>query len=311
LVSYNTRDYLRRSLASIRAGKGDLATEIFVVDNNSQDGSAEMVASEWADVCLLRNHDNVGFARANNQAIRRTGGQYVLLLNTDTEVIGDALTKLVAFLDTHPDVAVVTSRLVYPDMTDQGVARTFPAPMNVLFGRHSLLTRLFPNNRFSKRYLVSRHHDTDSPFEVDWVSGACLMVRRDVLDRVGLLDEDFFMYWEDADLCHRIKRAGGRVFCVPEAVVVHHEGKSSGGQRTARLIVEFNKSVYRYYRKNHIGPWRFDLRLLAVVGLTLRTLIALLLSQVRTWRSNEQAAEGVTSSSPRARRRHKTEATAE
>ncbi len=118
-------------------------------------------------------------------------------------------------------------------------------------------------------------HNYDEPFEVDWVSGACLMVRRDVLEEVGFLDEGFFMYWEDADLCFRIKQKGWKVFCVPQATVVHYEGKSGHTKISNRLIIEFNKSVYHYYRKHHIKRF-FDLmNFIAIFGLTLRTLLLL------------------------------------
>ena len=123
--------------------------------------------------------------------------------------------------------------------------------MNAVFGRHSILTRLFPNNKYSRRYLACPQHRSDEPFEIDWVSGACLMARKHVLDDVGLFDEKFFMYWEDADLCYRIKQEGWKVYCVPDATIIHYEGKSAPPKK-GRLIVEFNKSVYYYYRKHHI-----------------------------------------------------------
>jgi GT2 family glycosyltransferase len=235
-----------------------------------------MVRRDFPDVRLIENKENVGFAKANNIGLEMARGDYVLLLNSDTKALEDAIPKMVTFLDTYPDVAVVSGRLVYPDFSDQGVARTFPTPMNAVFGRRSILTKLFPNNKYSRKYMVSRQNQSDKPFEVDWVSGACLMVRKEVLDEIGLLDDGFFMYWEDADLCYRIKQNDWKVFCVPEAVVIHYEGKSSLGKNSSRLIIEFNKSAYRYYRKHHIKNLFGLKNLLAVSGLTARTLILLI-----------------------------------
>jgi hypothetical protein len=280
IVNYNTRDLLRRCLAALSGREHPFPLETIVVDNASGDGSAAMVRSEFPDVRVVEGDQNGGFSWANNRGAEIATGDYILLLNSDTEVLDDALTKLVSFLDSHLDVAVVSGRLVYPDLSDQGVARAFPTPFNAVFGRTTLLARLFPNNRHSKEYIVSRAHHSDEPFEVDWVSGACLMVRSEVIEEVGFLDEGFFMYWEDADFCFRIKRAGWRVFCVPEARVIHHEGKSRRKKSSNRLIVEFNKSAYRYYRKHHVRSPFQPMNLVALLGLSLRTVVLLALNAV-------------------------------
>lgn len=281
IVNHNAKDYLRQCLTSLYGFQSSLSFEIIVVDNKSHDGSCAMIRQDHPQVHLIENRENVGFARGNNIGIKESQGEYILLLNSDTKVVDNAIDKLVAFLDSRPDVAVVTSRLVYRNMTDQGVARMFPTPMNALFGRRSLLTRLFPNNKYSKRYMISRRNQSEEPFEVDWVSGACLMVRKKVIEDVGLLDERFFMYWEDADLCFRIKQKKWKIYCIPEAIVIHFEGKSSQKQKNSRMIIEFNKNVYRYYRKHHIKHV-FGLRnLVAVLGLTARTLILLVANACR------------------------------
>lgn len=244
-----------------------------------------MVRGYFPQVYLYENRENVGFAKANNIGIEMARGKYILLLNSDTKVVGDALEKMVQFLDSHPDVAVVTAGLVYPDLSDQEVARAFPTPINAFFGRRSLLTRLFPNNRFSQKYLVSRIHTLDEPFEIDWVSGACLMVRKKVIEEIGALDEGFFMYWEDADLCFRIKQRGWKVVCVPEAVVIHYEGKSTP-KKSSRLIVEFNRSVYRFFRKHYIRSSFEIMNFVAIFGLTMRTLVLLALNVFKERRDN-------------------------
>ncbi len=270
IINYNTKDYLEICLTSIYGSKLQVSFETIVVDNNSRDASVEMVRETFPQVNLIQSIKNTGFAAGNNLGFAHAKGQYVLLLNSDTKVVGDALEKIVSFLDKNPDVAVATARVVYPDLSDQGVARSFPTPMNAIFGRNSLLTTLFPNNKYSKKYLLSRTNTSNEPFEVDWVSGACLMVRRKVIDEVGALDEKFFMYWEDADLCYRIKQRGWQVVCIPDAVVIHYEGKSSQKKKSNHLIMEFNRSVYYYYRKHHINSIFSPINILAIFGLTLR-----------------------------------------
>lgn len=282
IVNYNTKDLLCRCLSAVNARNHPFPIETLVVDNGSRDGSVSMVRRDFPNVHLVENEDNVGFAKANNMALEVASGDYILLLNSDTEVLGDALPKLVTFLDSHPDVAVVSGRLVYPDFSDQGVARTFPTPLNALFGRRSILTKLFPNNKYSKRYMISRQNQSGEPFEVDWVSGACLMARKTVVDEAGLLDDGFFMYWEDADLCYRIKQKNWKIYCVPEAVVIHYEGRSRLGKNGSRLIIEFNKSAYRYYRKHHIKNFFGLKNLVAVSGLTARTLMLLAANACRS-----------------------------
>jgi GT2 family glycosyltransferase len=165
------------------------------------------------------------------------------------------------------------------DGTDQGTARTFPSPLAAFFGRKSLLTRLAPSNPWSRRYLAGRQRQGRDPFRVDWVSGACLMTRQDVIERVGPLDERFFMYWEDADWCQRIGQLGLGVYCVPEAEVRHAEGQSGRGHR-ARLIWEFHKSVYWYYVKHHLPqPWN-PARPLVAAGLFGRAALMIAALQV-------------------------------
>jgi len=281
IVNYNTKNYLRQCLLSLYRKKNPFHWETIVVDNHSQDGSLRMVREEFPQVRLIENSTNLGFARANNIGFGVARGEYILLLNSDTKVMGDALEKLVSFLDSHYLAGVATARLVYPDFSDQGVARTFPTPINALFGRRSLLTKLFPNNKYSRRYLVSHRHLSREPFEVDWASGACLMVRRKVIEDVGPLDEKFFMYWEDADLCFRIKQKGWKVFCVPEAMIIHYEGKSGTKKASRHSIIEFNKSVYRYYRKHYIRSSFDIMNLVAVLGLSLRTLVLLGISVIK------------------------------
>lgn len=266
IVNFNTRELLAACLRSVVATVRRHRYEIIIADNASADGSVAMLRRDWPQVTVIETGGNLGFARANNKALAAAQGRYCLLLNSDTEVLPDALDTLVDFMDAHPAAGVVAPQLLNSDFTDQGTARAFPSAAAVLFGRKSLLTRLFPDNPWSRRYLLGRQRRGDEPFRVDWVSGACLMVRREAVEQVGPLDEHFFMYWEDADWCRRIGNAGYAVYCVPAARVVHHEGQSSKG-RSARLVVVFHQSVYHYVTKHHAPHPLHPLRPLAAVGL--------------------------------------------
>lgn len=268
VVSYNTRALLDACLKELQ---GSLQTpyEVVVVDNASHDGSVEMLRNSWPQVRVLEMRTNVGFARAVNRGLALASGEYLLLLNPDTCVRPGALDQLVTFLGEHPEAGVAAPQLLNGDLTDQGTARAFPTPWASIFGRKSLLTRLAPNNRWSRRYMVGQRINQSAPFVVDWVSGACLMVRRDVLEKVGPLDERFFMYWEDADWCRRIGDAGYAVYCVPGAKVVHYEGQSSL-DRPARLVWTFHRSVYTYYTKHHLRQSWHPLRPLVAAGLAFR-----------------------------------------
>jgi N-acetylglucosaminyl-diphospho-decaprenol L-rhamnosyltransferase len=266
IVSFNTRELMARTIEAVVATVRDHSFEVIVVDNASGDGTAAMLRAEFPWVRVIETGANLGFARGVNRGLAVATGRCVLLLNSDTRVLDGALDELVRFLDGHPEAGVAAPHLLNEDLTDQGTARAFPSPVAAFFGRRSLLTRLFPRNRWSRRYLVGRDRVGEAPFRVDWVSGACLMVPGDMVRRVGPLDEHFFMYWEDADWCRRIGAAGYGVYCVPAARVVHYEGKS-GRARSPRLVWEFHRSVYWYYVKHHAPqPWS-PLRPFAATGL--------------------------------------------
>jgi len=247
IVSYNGLDHLRRCLQSLAAHPPAVESEVIVVDNDSRDGSAPMVASEYRDVRLLRMPRNLGFAAGANRGAREATGEAIVLLNPDSEVEADPFATMLAYLREHVDAGIAAPRLLNPDGSLQLSCRSFPTFSVALFNRYSLLTRLFPRNRYSRQYLLSdwRH---DSVSDVDWVSGACLMVRRSLFEEIGLLDEGYFMYIEDVDLCQRVHRAGYRVVYLPQTSVIHHIGRSS---RTlpSRSIVARHRSMWHYYKK--------------------------------------------------------------
>ena len=255
IVNWNVRELLHRCLSSLRAtallpGTGGLTCEVVVVDNASQDGSAAMVRAEFPQVTLIENTENLGFTRGNNQALARSTGRYLLLLNPDTEIVGDALTTMVAYMDANPGVGVVGPQLLYPDGSIQSSRRRFPS-LATMFVEITVLQRLFGRSALVRHYYALDTPD-DATQEVDWVVGACMMVRREAMDAAGLLDERFFMYSEEMDWCLRIKQQGWKVVYLPTARIVHHEARSSEQVLPAQHIY-FHSSKVAYVRK-HFGP---------------------------------------------------------
>jgi GT2 family glycosyltransferase len=269
VVTYDCRELALSCIDSLKLGTPDLETEIIVVDNGSHDGTVAALAAAHPDVRLVEVGWNSGFGRACNRGMEAAEGRCILLLNPDTEVQGGALGWLVRFLDSRPDAGVVAPRLLYPDLTDQGTARSFPTAAAAVFGRRSLVTKLYPGNRWSRRYLMGRERSGEQPFEVDWVSGACLMIPRSILARVGMIDEDFFMHWEDAEWCFRIKEAGYGVWTLPAAYVIHQEGGVRGGWPPSQ-VWHFHRGAYLFWRKCGGGRRWWVLRPLVLGALAAR-----------------------------------------
>ena len=244
ILSWNVRDLLRRCLQSVG---GRLALKVIVVDNASSDGSAEMVRAEFPGARLIVNQTNRGYTGGNNDGIAAATGRYVLILNPDTQVIGDALDTLVVYADAHPDVGVVGPQLINPDGGVQSSRRRFPTLITALF-ESTWLQSIAPRSVLRHYYVLDQPDDVVQ--EVDWVMGACLLVRREAIQQVGLLDEGFFMYSEEMDWCRRIKRAGWKIVYLPEARVIHYSGKSSD-QVAAQRHIYFQTSKVRYFRKHH------------------------------------------------------------
>jgi N-acetylglucosaminyl-diphospho-decaprenol L-rhamnosyltransferase len=258
ILNYNTRDNLAACLRSIRAEgstsladpPGPLQAEVLVVDNASSDGSAEMVVSTFPWAALIRSPRNGGFAFGNNQALRRAQGHAILLLNPDTSVAPGAIGALVQRLEEHPEAAVVGPKLLRPDGTMHlACRRSFPTP-SIAFYRLSGLSRLFPRSRRFGRYNLT-FADPNQAMEVDSVCGACLLIRREAVERVGLLDERFFMYGEDLDWCLRARQAGWTVRYEPSVTVQHQHGAASR-KRALRTTFHFFRAMDLFYRKHYM-----------------------------------------------------------
>lgn len=263
VVSWNTRDLLDRSLETLKEDlerSSNLETEVYVVDNDSKDGSAAMVAEKHGWATLIANDDNLGFAKANNQVLRQAKGRYVLLLNPDTEVEPGALKTLIEFLEAHPKAGIVAPQLLNSDGSIQRSCRQFPTFTGMLFELIGL-SKLFPKGSkmgttFRAYKMLDWEHDDER--EVDQPEGACLLLRREVLEEVGLLDEGYFMLFEEVDWCYRIKKAGWQIWFTPKARVMHHYGQSIK-QVKARMILSSHRGLYRFWRKHYRGNrWYLD-----------------------------------------------------
>jgi len=260
LVNWNTRDLLARCLESLIGDQGimihghgwqsaeqaDSGTDVLVVDNASSDGSAAMVQECFPWVQLIENKDNVGFAAASNQGIRHTQGRYVLLLNSDTQVRPGALDALVGFMEVTPQAGATGPRLLNADGSLQPSCHPLPTP-----GRE--FWRLFFLDRIWRRATYPMHRwDATAPRQVDVIQGACLLLRRDALTQVGLLDEQYFMYSEEVDLCFRLAQAGWERWWVPGAEVIHFGGQSTQ-QMAEAMYLQLYRSKVQFYRK-YGGP---------------------------------------------------------
>ncbi|OQW67207.1 MAG: hypothetical protein BVN29_02795 [Nitrospira sp. ST-bin5] len=248
IVNWNTRSLLERCLASIETGVDGLAAQVLVVDNGSIDGSAALVAAKYPQVELVCNSDNLGFARANNQAFERAQGRYVLILNPDTELRGDAVKQMVQFLDIDQRRTGVTAVLRNPDGTLQRYHKRLPRWSYVLWSE-TLLRNVAPRNRWIRDfYLLDESFDT--VMEIEQPPAACLMLRRSTIGAEALFDERFPIFYNDVDLCRRLQDAGHRLFLLPEAEVMHHGGAGGVGAMPDQGVADSLIGLIRYYRKH-------------------------------------------------------------
>ena len=250
IVNWNTRDYLRECLtALLHYPPAGSDMEVIVVDNASADGSAAMVASEFPHVSLLSNSDNKGYAEGNNQALERASGDLLLLLNPDVVVHPESLTRALAFMEEHPLAGALGGRLVGRDGETQRSVRGFPDPGPVLWDAVGL-SRLFPRSRVSGAYRMT-FFDYDRISEVDQPMGSFLLLTRAALDKVGLLDPQFPIFFNEVDWCWRAKREHGfRIYYTPEVIVTHYGG-SSTRQVKAAMVRESHRSLLRFYDKHY------------------------------------------------------------
>jgi GT2 family glycosyltransferase len=268
IVTWNSRDDLPGCLGSIGAAARSVRCEVIVVDNQSTDGTVAFVESSHPEVRLLVNRENRGFAAANNQALRIARSRYLLLLNPDTVLQDSAIDRLVHCLDTHPAASAVGPTVLNSDGSLQRTGVTFPSTWNILV-EGLLLDHLFPRSA-----LFGGHRRLfDDPRRlrtVDYVQGSCLMVRSAALERAGVLDEDFFMYFEETDWCYRLTQAGGRVLLCPDAAVVHFGGEQTSHYGDRRLVY-YHRGLLLFYRKHCSTRDAVLLRLVLLLRSLVRT----------------------------------------
>lgn len=249
VINYNTREDLRRCLRTMEESLGRLP--VVVVDNGSTDGSQRMVRDEFPWVLLVENPGNPGYASACNAGIRATDRPYVFVLNSDVEFVDKELEALLDYLDENPKVGALGPLVLNTDGTRQMSCRRFPSMLeNVV---HGFLGEVWPDNLFTRSYQM-KDLEGKEPREVDWVSGAAMLLRREAVERVGGFDEAYFMYVEDVDLCWRLREAGYRVVYHPGFRLVHHIGRTSS-QRSTRMLYEHHRSMYLFFRRRYTG-WR-------------------------------------------------------
>lgn len=280
IVSYQTRDLLRACLRSIHETVPPLSFEIIVVDNHSEDGTLEMLKEEFPDVRLLVNNENTGYTRPNNQALRESRGRYVVLLNPDTLVKPNAIAELFSFLETHPQVGIVGPKVLNRDGTLQKQCRRSEARPWDSICYFSGLSRLFPHDKRFAGYLMT-YLDEDLTHEAEAVSGSCMMIRREVIEQVGYLDELFFAYQEDTDYCRRVRLAGWKVYYNPSAQIIHYGGEGGSKVQPFRAIVEWHRSYFLYYRKHFAKDYFFVFNAVYYLGMLTKLGLTLLVNMFR------------------------------
>jgi len=274
-VNFNAEKLLVECLDSICAQTKQISFDIWVVDNNSTDTSVTMVRQNFPQVNVIENKENVGFARANNQAIKKCTGDYILLLNPDTIVLQNAIEKTVDFMDKNSTIGICGCKVLNEDGTLQlACRRSIPNP-HVAFFRLSGLSRLFPNSKIMAQYNLT-YLDSSQSHEVDAVSGAFLMIRRKVVDSIGMLDERFFMYGEELDWCLSTKMAGWKVMYYPDAEIIHYKGECSKSN-SMNATFEFYRSMYLFHKKHFAEKYNPVINIIIYAGIFLKA--------VSSWRS--------------------------
>jgi len=278
IVNYNTYDLTKQTIESIIQKEHPFQYEILLVDNASSDGSIENLQEHFNDLLLegilqiFINEANLGFAKANNIGMRVSIGKYILLLNSDTVVKGDCLESCISQMEKNTNIGALGCKVVLPDgKLDHACKRGFPTPKASLY----YLFKLYKKNPIKYGQYDALHLREDEVGEVDCLMGAFMLMPKDVLNKVGLLDEDFFMYGEDIDLCYRIKEGGYKVLYYPKAQIIHHKGGSSKKKRT-KVIYDFHEAMWIFYKKHYYKKYNFAITFLVYIGIWAKYLVAII-----------------------------------
>jgi GT2 family glycosyltransferase len=280
IVTYQARDYLRDCLNSLYAHAPNGEYEIIVVDNHSTDGTIETLERQFPQVQLIKNPTNNGFTAPMNQALRQAQGQYLLQLNPDTIVHDQALNQLIQFMQSHPKVGICGPKVLNTDGSLQKPCRRGESTPWAVITYFLGLSSLFPKSKLFGGYLMN-YLDEDEINEVDGVAGSCMLLRREVIDQIGYLDERFFAYQEDADFCFQARQAGWKVYYVPTAQITHYGGQGGSRVQPYRSIFEWHRSYWLYYRKNLAANYFFLLNWLYYLAMLVKLALALLSILVR------------------------------
>jgi len=260
IVTWNSQDYIHPCLDSLFPQDQDL--EVIAIDNGSRDSTLNALREYGIRIKVVENQSNLGFARAVNQGLKLAAGEYILLLNPDTVLTPGALQIMAGFLNEHPQVWALGPQLLNPDGSVQRSCRQFPDG-RIMFYEFTGLSKLFPKNKIFGRWRMG-YFDHQTPAQVDQPMGACLMIREEVLEKVGLLDEENFpMFFNEVDWCLRIRRAGGQLYFLPQAKVYHHHGASTRRVKRA-MIISSHQSMIRYFAKHY--PHRLSTLLVRIMG---------------------------------------------
>jgi GT2 family glycosyltransferase len=276
IVTWNSQDFIRNCLDSIFLLGDRVSREIIVVDNGSSDETAKIVREFYPGVNLIENKGNLGYAKANNQGIEGAQGRYVLLLNPDTQLTENSLSSMYEFMERDPRAGALGPKLLNPDKSTQPSCREFPDFSNLIW-EFTVLSRLFPDSKTFGGWRMG-YFAFDRPREVDQPMGSCLMLRKGTLDEVGLFDEEFAMFFNDVDLCYRIKNAGWKIYFHPDAQVIHHKGASTRKVKR-RMIWLSHLAFYKFFKKHRKGSADRFLLLLFSVPLFLSALPRMLLKR--------------------------------
>ncbi len=282
IVAWNAKRYVEMCLESLEKAPPQRSMEVLVVDNASDDGTAEMIESKYPWVKLIKSTENLGFSRGNNLAIRQCRGRYIALVNPDVIVFPGCLDALADFLDNHPRVGDVGPRVFNPDMTQQSTCRRFPTLWNNFCSATALATTFTRSRIFAGEHMWYFAHDRT--MSVDVIVGCFSMIRREAFDDVGLLDEELFMYGDDVDWCRRARGAGWEVMFYPGAQAIHHLGKTTAPY-PVRFAVAQQQSVLHYWKKHHSFLAVLGIRSIMLFHHLLRYMAALLTGALRSQRA--------------------------
>lgn len=279
IVNYNTCRLTLDCLQSVFDSETAYQYEVFVVDNASADDSVEAISREFPQVQLIANHENTGFAKANNQGMEIAKGRYVLLLNSDTIVQPDTLQTMVSLMDNRPDLGAAGCKIILPDGSlDKACRRGFPTPSASFYYAFGF-SRLFPNTPRFNQYQLG-YLDPNEAYPVDCLMGAFMLVRREVIEQIGGLDETFFMYGEDVDWCYRIKEAGWGIHYEPATYIVHYKGASSR-RKPFKIIYEFHRAMWVFHRKHYKRQYSWLTNGAIYCGIAVKFMLSLISNKLK------------------------------